>query len=70
MYKLYLKEYDAFNYLNVNEEFNLFSIDESILYMVSCDKANVLNEKSRFFNFKNNIEIRDLWGRPVLIKTL
>jgi hypothetical protein len=61
-YQIYLKEYDAFNYLNVDEEFNLLSIDETTLYMVSCDKANLINEKSRFFNFKNDIEIRDFWG--------
>jgi quercetin dioxygenase-like cupin family protein len=61
-HQIHLKEYDVFNYLNVEEKFNLLSTAETTLYMVSCDKANLLNEKSRFFNFKNDIEIRNLWG--------
>lgn len=63
---LTLKKYDVFNYLSTDKEFNICSNEGTIFYMVSCDKANLSNKDFKFFNFKNDIEIRDLWGGQCL----
>lgn len=64
--KVSLQDYDAFDLASNEKNYKLNSIDNTSIFMISAIGLNNLNEKTIFFNFKKDIEARNLWGGQII----
>ena len=55
-----LKEFDALNFFS--DEYKIECKKNTIAYLVSAKNLTEYNKDSIFFNFKNDIELKNLWG--------
>jgi quercetin dioxygenase-like cupin family protein len=55
-----LKEFDALNFFS--DEYKIECKEDTVAYLVSAKNSTVYDKDSIFFNFKNDIEPKDLWG--------
>jgi len=56
----FLKEFDALNFFS--NEYKIKCKENTIAYLVSAVDSSIYKNDSVFFNFKNDIEPKDLWG--------
>lgn len=60
-----LDKFDAIDFKNEqNYAFN--SLNETSIFMISSKKSKKINEKSIAFNFKKDVEKKDLWGGQII----
>ena len=66
--KKLLKPFDAVNFFKgKNDIYKIEANDNSILYMISAKNLKNLdqNREPFFFNFKNDLESKNLWGGKI-----
>ena len=61
-----LKDYDALDLASNEKNYKLNSIDSTTIFMISAIGLSNFNEKTIFFNFKKDIEARNLWGGQII----
>ena len=64
--KVSLQDYDAFDLASNEKNYKLNSIDSTTIFMISAIGLSNFNEKTIFFNFKKDIEARNLWGGQII----
>ena len=57
-----LGEYDAVDFINGSQTYEMKSLEDSIIFMISAINLTSQSGKSTFFNFKKDIKSKDLWG--------
>tara|TARA_B100000579_G_scaffold363889_1_gene322613 strand:+ start:101 stop:826 length:726 start_codon:yes stop_codon:yes gene_type:complete len=57
-----LKKFDALNISSDNINYEIKSIEDSILYIVSSENFKKRTSESEYFNFKKDIKAIDIWG--------
>lgn len=57
-----LKHFDAVDIISSDQKFNVFAKEETIFFMISAKNLEQQSGSCNFFNFKRDIEIKDLWG--------
>ena len=61
-YKVSLGKYDAADLVSGSQEYQMNSLEDSTVFMVSAKDLEIFTGKPIFFNFKKDIEARDFWG--------
>jgi quercetin dioxygenase-like cupin family protein len=64
--KVSLQDYDAFDLASNEKNYKLNSIDSATIFMISAIGLSNFNEKTIFFNFKKDIEAKNLWGGQII----
>ena len=59
-------KFDAINIISEAQNYNFESLKDTNIFMISSKESKVYNEKPFFFNFKKDIEARDLWGGKII----
>ena len=57
-----LNEFDAFDLVNKNEEYEISAKENSVFFVICAKDLDGQIGKNVFFNFKKDLEKRDLWG--------
>ena len=57
-----LKEYDAVNFFYEPTEYQIKALENSTMYLVSAKAKQDENKDPFFFNFKEDVRAKDLWG--------
>ena len=57
-----LREYDAVDFASSSQTYEMKSLEDSIIFMISAKNLTGQSSKSIFFNFKKDIKSKDLWG--------
>ncbi len=57
-----LREYDAVDFVSSSQKYEMKIKEDAVIFMISA--KNLVNQSGKpvFFNFKKDIEIKDLWG--------
>lgn len=62
---LELKKFDAVD-LSDGKNYSFEALEETFLFMVTSKNSQKINEKIKIFNFKKDLEKRDLWGGQII----
>ena len=57
-----LAEYDAFDLATNNEKFEIAAKENSIFFIISAKNLDSQTGTNAYFNFKKDLEKKDLWG--------
>ena len=57
-----LREYDAVDFVSSSQTYEMKSLEDSVIFMISAKNLTSQSGKSIFFNFKKDIKSKDLWG--------
>ena len=57
-----LKEFDALNISSDEKNYEIKSLEDSILYIISSENFKKGGLESEYFNFKKDIKAIDIWG--------
>jgi len=57
-----LEKYDAIDFVTGVEKYKMIGLQDSTIFMISSKHLDTYKGQPIFFNFKKNIEARDLWG--------
>jgi len=57
-----LKEFDALNISSDNTNYEIKSLEDSTLYIISSENFKKRGLESEYFNFKQDIKAIDIWG--------
>jgi quercetin dioxygenase-like cupin family protein len=60
--KRFLEKFDAIDFVTGIEKYEIVCLEDSIIFMISSKNLENYQGETVFFNFKKNIESRDLWG--------
>jgi len=64
--KVLLKEYDAVNFFSKSQKYKMHCLEDTTIFMISAkDLENSVGEPI-FFNFKKDIEAKNLWGGQII----
>ena len=61
-----MSEYDSVDFIRGDEKYKIESLENSSIYMVSAKDLGPEEDKPIFFNFKKNIESKNLWGGKII----
>ena len=61
-----LNEFDAVDFISGQKKYSFSSLKETSFFMIGANKAKIYNEDSIFFNFKKDIEAKNLWGGQII----
>jgi len=61
-----LNELDAVDVVSETINYNFNAISDSTIFMISSRESKIFEEKSINFNFKKDIEARNLWGGQII----
>ena len=67
-YQIPLGKYDAVDFVSGSQEYQMNSSEDSTAFMISAKDLETFTGKPVFFNFKKDIEARDLWGGQCISK--
>ena len=60
--KKIFKEFDAIDFVEVNKKFEISVKKDTVFFIISAINSNNQIGNNIYFNFKNDIEKKDLWG--------
>lgn len=60
--KFVLNNYDALNYFLEDKKSRITCLENTSFFIVSSKELEIVDGKEVFFNFKKDIDVRDLWG--------
>jgi len=61
-YKILLEKYDAVDFVSKSQKYQMRCLENSTSFMISAKDLETFVGKPIFFNFKKDIEAKDLWG--------
>ena len=61
-YQFSLEKFDAVDLISGSQGYQITCLEDSTVFIISSNNLTNYNEKPIFFNFKKNIETKDLWG--------
>ena len=61
-YQISLGKYDAVDFVSGSQKYQMSSSEDSTVFMISAKDLKTFTGKPVFFNFKKDIEAKDLWG--------
>ena len=65
-HKVLLTEYDAVNFFSKSQKYQMHCLEDTTIFMISAkDLKNSVGEPV-FFNFKKDIEAKNLWGGQII----
>ena len=64
-FNLKLDKFDTIDFNN-EQEYMFNSLNNTNIFMISSKKSKIIDEKSIAFNFKKDVEKRDLWGGQII----
>ncbi len=64
-FSLKLDKFDTIDFNN-EQEYMFNSLNNTNIFMISSKKSKIIDEKSIAFNFKKDVEKRDLWGGQII----
>jgi len=64
--KVQLNEFDAIDLLSETKDYYFNSLKDSSIFMISSKDSKICKGKSICFNFKKDLEARNLWGGQII----
>ena len=65
-FDLQLKEFDAIDFISGSKNYYFNSLKDTSIFMIGAKDTKICKDKSFFFNFKKDIEARNLWGGQII----
>lgn len=59
-------KFDAVDFVSGNEKYSFISSEDTSFFMICASKSKIHKDKSFCFNFKKDIEARNLWGGQII----
>ena len=61
-----LNNFDAVDIVSKNIKYEFSSLKDTFIFMISSSKSETSEGKSIYFNFKKDLEARNLWGGQII----
>ena len=61
-----LNNFDAVDIVSKNIKYEFSSLSDTFIFMISSSKSKTPEGKSIFFNFKKDLEAKNLWGGQII----
>ncbi len=61
-----LNNLDAVDIVSKNIKYEFYSLKDAFIFMISSSKSDAPHGKSIYFNFKKDLEARNLWGGQII----
>jgi len=64
--KVFLEEYDAVNFVSKSQKYQMNFLKDTTTFMISATDLKTFVGEPVFFNFKKDIEAKNLWGGQII----
>ena len=65
-HKVLLKEYDAVDFVSKSQKYQMHCLEDTTIFMISAKNLETFVGEPIFFNFKTDLEAKNLWGGQII----